>query len=44
VTVNRLTTLLRAAGLALGFIVYVWVAAVHYAEEVRRRKAARRRR
>jgi hypothetical protein len=32
----------KAAALALGFLVYVWVAAVRYAPGVRARKAARR--
>jgi hypothetical protein len=34
--------LLKAAGLAAGILVYVWVAAVRFAPAVRARKAARR--
>jgi hypothetical protein len=35
--------ILKLAGAALGFAVYVWIAAVHNVGRVKRRKAARRR-
>ncbi len=33
---------LKAAAVALGFLAYVWVAAVRYAPGIRARKAARK--
>jgi hypothetical protein len=39
---ERLARLVRLAAGVLAVIVYVWVAAVHLAAEVRRRKALRR--
>jgi hypothetical protein len=33
---------LKAGGVSLAFLIYVWVAAVRYAPAVRARKAARR--
>jgi hypothetical protein len=34
--------ILKASGLMLGFLAYIWVAGVRNAERVRSRKAARR--
>jgi hypothetical protein len=34
--------ILKASGLALGFLAYIWVAGVRNAERVKSRKAARR--
>jgi hypothetical protein len=34
--------ILKASGLALGFLAYIWVAGVRNAERVQSRKAARR--
>jgi hypothetical protein len=42
--VARVRRLIQLVGAGLGFFLYVWYAAVHFAPRVKRRKAERRRR
>jgi hypothetical protein len=41
--VDRIRRLIKLAGAAFGFLLYVWYAAVRYAPGVKRRKSRRRR-